>query len=68
MGEGWHNNHHHYLNSARQGFRWYQIDLTYYVLRVLALVGLIWDVKGVPAHIADADRRRPRLRTPVSAD
>ena len=35
MGEGWHNNHHHYMASARQGFRWWEIDLTYYVLRAL---------------------------------
>ena len=33
LGEGWHNNHHHYPASARQGFRWWEIDLTYYVLR-----------------------------------
>ena len=36
-GEGWHNNHHRYPWSARQGFRWWQIDVTYYVLRVLEL-------------------------------
>jgi stearoyl-CoA desaturase (Delta-9 desaturase) len=44
-GEGWHNNHHHYASSARQGFRWWEIDLTFYVLRLLAAVGLIWDLK-----------------------
>jgi stearoyl-CoA desaturase (delta-9 desaturase) len=54
MGEGWHNNHHHYQVSARQGFRWWEIDGTYYVLRGLAAVGLIWDLHGVPEHIADA--------------
>jgi stearoyl-CoA desaturase (delta-9 desaturase) len=52
-GEGWHNNHHHYQVSARQGFRWYEIDTTYYVLRLLAAVGLIWDLHGVPDHIRD---------------
>jgi stearoyl-CoA desaturase (Delta-9 desaturase) len=52
-GEGWHNNHHHYQSSARQGFRWYEIDTTYYVLRLLAAVGLIWDLRGVPDHIRD---------------
>jgi len=51
MGEGWHNNHHHYQVSARQGFFWWEIDCTYYVLRALAAVGLIWDVHGVPDHI-----------------
>jgi stearoyl-CoA desaturase (delta-9 desaturase) len=47
-GEGWHNNHHHYQSSARQGFRWWEIDVTYYVLRALAAVGLIWDLRKVP--------------------
>jgi len=53
MGEGWHNNHHHYQVSARQGFRWWEIDATYYVLRGLAAVGLIWDLHGVPDHVRD---------------
>jgi len=51
MGEGWHNNHHHYQASARQGFRWWEIDLSYYVLRCLAAVGLIWDLREPPAHM-----------------
>ena len=51
FGEGWHNNHHHYPGSARQGFRWWEIDLTYYGLRVLALFGLIWDLKPVPTNL-----------------
>src|SRR5512143_169130 len=51
MGEGWHNNHHHYQVSARQGFYWWEYDATYYVLRALAAVGLVWDLHGVPDHI-----------------
>jgi stearoyl-CoA desaturase (Delta-9 desaturase) len=51
FGEGWHNNHHHYMASARQGFRWWEIDVTYYVLRVLAAVGLIWDLREPPASV-----------------
>jgi stearoyl-CoA desaturase (delta-9 desaturase) len=51
LGEGWHNNHHYYEVSARQGFFWWEIDITYYILRGLAAVGLIWDLKGVPSHI-----------------
>jgi len=54
MGEGWHNNHHHYQVSARQGFFWWEIDCTYYVLRALAAVGLIWDLHGVPDHVRDS--------------
>jgi stearoyl-CoA desaturase (delta-9 desaturase) len=51
FGEGWHNNHHYYPNSTRQGFFWWEIDITYYLLRGLASIGLIWDLKGVPKHI-----------------
>ena len=51
MGEGWHNNHHHYMNSANQGFYWWEIDLSYYVLKGLEKVGLIWDVRKAPQHI-----------------
>ena len=49
MGEGWHNNHHAFPTSARHGLRWWQIDVSYYVIRALALVGLVWKVK-LPAH------------------
>jgi stearoyl-CoA desaturase (delta-9 desaturase) len=51
MGEGWHNNHHHYQVSVRQGFFWWEIDATYYVLRAFAAVGLVWDLHGVPDHV-----------------
>jgi len=54
MGEGWHNNHHHYQVSTRQGFFWWEIDCTYYILRALAAVGLVWDLHGVPDHIRDS--------------
>jgi stearoyl-CoA desaturase (Delta-9 desaturase) len=48
-GEGWHNNHHRYPNSARQGFRWWEIDVTYYVLWLLARLGIVWDLRRPPA-------------------
>lgn len=51
FGEGWHNNHHFYPGSARQGFRWWEIDLTWYGLRLLAALGLVWDLKPVPAWV-----------------
>ena len=51
MGEGWHNNHHHYQSSARQGFRWWELDVTYYVLRGLAKLGLIWGVREPPVEM-----------------
>jgi stearoyl-CoA desaturase (delta-9 desaturase) len=53
-GEGWHNNHHHYPGSVRQGFFWWEIDLTYYFLRTLASLGLIWDLKQVPVEIRNS--------------
>jgi stearoyl-CoA desaturase (delta-9 desaturase) len=67
LGEGWHNNHHHYQVSARQGFFWWEIDITYYALRVLAAVGLIWDLHGVPAHIRDSipDERDEPAALPI---
>ncbi|MHB8679161.1 MAG: acyl-CoA desaturase [Rudaea sp.] len=54
FGEGWHNNHHHFPGAARQGFRWWEFDLTYYLLRLLAACGLVWDLKPVPAGLRRA--------------
>jgi stearoyl-CoA desaturase (Delta-9 desaturase) len=56
FGEGWHNNHHHFPGAARQGFYWWEIDLTYYGLRLLAALGLIWDLKQVPAAMLNSRR------------
>ncbi len=56
LGEGWHNNHHHYPGAARQGFFWWEIDVTYYVLRLMAALGLVWDLRPVPAAVRDARR------------
>jgi stearoyl-CoA desaturase (delta-9 desaturase) len=51
LGEGWHNNHHHYMASARNGFLWWEIDVTYYMLKGLAAVGLVWDLRVPPASV-----------------
>ncbi len=51
LGEGWHNNHHYYEVAARQGFFWWEIDITFYGLKFLSWLGLIHDLKGVPNHI-----------------
>jgi stearoyl-CoA desaturase (Delta-9 desaturase) len=53
LGEGWHNNHHHYRHSARNGFYWYEFDITYYILKAMSSVGLIWDLKPVPEHVLE---------------
>jgi len=62
FGEGWHNNHHHYQRSARQGFFWWEVDITYYVLRVLEKLRIVWDVEGVPDHVRDAQVAPARAR------
>jgi len=51
MGEGWHNNHHHYMASARQGFFWWEVDITYYVLKVLSWFRIVWDLRQPPRHV-----------------
>ena len=51
LGEGWHNNHHHYSASARQGFMWWEIDITYYLIKLMEFVGIVWDVKPVPKSV-----------------
>lgn len=56
FGEGWHNNHHRWPLSARQGMYWWEIDLTYYLLRVLQFFGLVWDLKLYPEKIYEEAR------------
>jgi stearoyl-CoA desaturase (delta-9 desaturase) len=51
FGEGWHNNHHFCPGSVRQGFFWWEIDLTYYGLRLLEVLGLVYALKPVPVHV-----------------
>ena len=53
MGEGWHNNHHHYPLSARQGFFWWEIDLTYYVLLGLEKLGIVWALQSPPKRMLE---------------
>ena len=60
LGEGWHNNHHHYPGAARQGFYWWEIDLTYYALWLLERLGLVWDLRPVPVKVLERNRVRPR--------
>jgi stearoyl-CoA desaturase (Delta-9 desaturase) len=57
MGEGWHNNHHAYQASARQGFRWWEIDSTYYILKLLSWVGVVWDLKTPSAQFMRNEQR-----------
>jgi stearoyl-CoA desaturase (delta-9 desaturase) len=55
-GEGWHNNHHFYQSSANQGFHWWQVDFTYYMLRLMEAVGLVWDLRRPPRELVAAPR------------
>ncbi|MDF1661247.1 MAG: acyl-CoA desaturase [Planctomycetota bacterium] len=50
-GEGWHNNHHHFQSTAKAGFYWWEIDVTYYVLKLMSFVGLAWDLRGAPKSL-----------------
>lgn len=60
LGEGWHNNHHRYPNSTRQGFFWWEIDISYYVLKVMSWIGLVWDLRPVPEHVMQEARALSR--------
>lgn len=58
FGEGWHNNHHHFPGSARQGFRWWEYDMTFYTLKLMSWLNLVWDLKPVPEAF-----RHPRVES-----
>ena len=60
MGEGWHNNHHFYQASARQGFFWWEVDLTYYILKLLSWLRIVRDLRVPPAHVLAGQKRRVR--------
>ncbi len=56
VGEGWHNNHHRYQRAARNGFYWWEFDPTWYVIRLMQVLGLVWGVQSVPARIYEEAR------------
>jgi stearoyl-CoA desaturase (Delta-9 desaturase) len=56
LGEGWHNNHHAYQRSTRQGFRWWEVDVTFYLLRVASWFRLVWDLGEPPADLVRNER------------
>ncbi|MGI8723982.1 MAG: acyl-CoA desaturase [Methyloceanibacter sp.] len=57
MGEGWHNNHHAFQSSVRQGFKWWEIDPTYYILRALSWTGLVWGLRSPPEQVLRNEQR-----------
>jgi stearoyl-CoA desaturase (delta-9 desaturase) len=52
-GEGWHNNHHYYQSTANQGFFWWEVDFSYYALKAMSWLGLVWDLRTPPRHVRD---------------
>ena len=71
MGEGWHNNHHYYPRSARQGFFWWEVDASFYILKGLEAVGLVWDLHVPTAKVrageyAIAGVKKPAVAVPVA--
>jgi stearoyl-CoA desaturase (delta-9 desaturase) len=56
LGEGWHNNHHYYQSTANQGFFWWEIDLSYYVLKAMSWVGLVWDLRTPSKKVLASNR------------
>ncbi len=65
LGEGWHNNHHRYQSSTRNGFYWWEIDPTYYGLKLLSWTGFIWGLKPVPRSIYEEAARNAHRETVV---
>ena len=65
FGEGWHNNHHFYPSAANQGWFWWEVDLTWYALRLLAAVGVVWDLRTPPRRVRDGVLVDPTDAAPV---
>lgn len=57
LGEGWHNNHHRFPSSERQGLLWWEIDVTHYALRLLESLGLVWDLRAPPDRALERAER-----------
>ena len=62
FGEGWHNNHHRYPSAARQGFYWWELDLSWYGLKLLAALGIVRDLRPVPRSVLEAGRHGREAR------
>ncbi len=67
LGEGWHNNHHRYQSATRNGFYWWEIDITYYGLKALSWTRLIWGLKPVPKSIMEEAARADHLASIAAA-
>jgi stearoyl-CoA desaturase (delta-9 desaturase) len=56
MGEGWHNNHHYFQSSTRQGFFWWEFDPTYYIIKIFSWLGLVWNIREVPENLLHSNK------------
>ena len=65
LGEGWHNNHHAYQSATRQGFFWWEYDITYYGLKALSWIGVVKDIRQPPLEQLEARRAREKLKLRV---
>lgn len=63
MGEGWHNNHHAYKSSANNGFFWWEVDVTFYILRALERLSIVWDLRKPPLSKLNSLAVVPREET-----
>jgi stearoyl-CoA desaturase (delta-9 desaturase) len=63
LGEGWHNNHHHYAITARQGFYWWEIDPTYYLLVLLSWLGIVKDLSPLPGTVRSRNQIKGKLES-----
>ena len=61
LGEGWHNNHHYYQSTANMGFFWWEIDISYYILKVLSWLGIARDLRKPPKHVLESNLVRDHL-------
>ena len=56
LGEGWHNNHHYYQTSTRQGFFWWEVDVSFYILKLLSIPRIVWDLREPPDRVLVSNR------------
>jgi stearoyl-CoA desaturase (delta-9 desaturase) len=68
LGEGWHNNHHYYQSSANQGFFWWEVDITYYILKAMSFVGLVSDLRKPPRHVLESNLVRDNVDVGMASE
>jgi stearoyl-CoA desaturase (delta-9 desaturase) len=67
LGEGWHNNHHYYQTATRQGFFWWELDVSYYILRLLSVLRIVWGLREPPERVLFSNRVEDADAKPVTA-